>query len=231
MTFLTRTSNCTLASSLHLRHLLHRPELGAKCLTGRWVRRGRFSQGRQSVWQWLRKQVGFYGSKIRQWSHPLLITRHLVSKEVALLCYPCVPLGFWSPVCVCVCVCVCVSWVSQLCPTLPAHGLWPTRLLCPWTFSGKNTEVGCHFLLQGIFPTQGSDSHLLHLLHWQVDFFYPWTTREALDVLFLFFPKISPFLHPSTYHIILFKWFPPLACSLVWISGGSTLKPSARHLL
>ena len=32
--------------------------------------------------------------------------------------------------------------------------------------SGKNTGVGCHFLLQGIFPTQGSNPHLLH---WQVD--------------------------------------------------------------
>ena len=31
---------------------------------------------------------------------------------------------------------------------------------------GKNTGMGCHFLLQGIFPTQGSN---LHLLHWQMD--------------------------------------------------------------
>ena len=30
----------------------------------------------------------------------------------------------------------------------------PARLLSPWDFPGKNTEVGCHFLLQGIFPTQ-----------------------------------------------------------------------------
>ena len=30
-----------------------------------------------------------------------------------------------------------------------------TRLLCPWDFLGKNSGVGCHFLLQGIFPTQG----------------------------------------------------------------------------
>ena len=37
------------------------------------------------------------------------------------------------------------------------------RLLCPWNFPGKNTEVGCHFLLQGIFLTQGSNLHLLHL--------------------------------------------------------------------
>ena len=35
-------------------------------------------------------------------------------------------------------------------------------------FPGKNTRVGYHFLLQGIFPTQGSNPHLLHLLHWQV---------------------------------------------------------------
>ena len=26
------------------------------------------------------------------------------------------------------------------------------KLLCPWNFPGKNTEAGCHFLLQGIFP-------------------------------------------------------------------------------
>ena len=35
------------------------------------------------------------------------------------------------------------------------RGLKPTRLLRPWDFSGKNTGVGCHFLLQEIFPTQG----------------------------------------------------------------------------
>ena len=34
--------------------------------------------------------------------------------------------------------------------------------LCPWGFPGKNTRVGCHFLLQGIFPTQGSNPCLLH---------------------------------------------------------------------
>ena len=42
-----------------------------------------------------------------------------------------------------------------------AHGL-----LHPWDFSGKNTGVGCHFLLQGIFPTQVSNSRLLH---WKED--------------------------------------------------------------
>ena len=37
-----------------------------------------------------------------------------------------------------------------------------TKLLCPWDFQGKSTGVGCHFLLQGIFPTQGSNPGLSH---------------------------------------------------------------------
>ena len=37
------------------------------------------------------------------------------------------------------------------------HGLQPTGLLHPWDFPGKNTGVGCHFLLQGNFPTQRSN--------------------------------------------------------------------------
>ena len=48
----------------------------------------------------------------------------------------------------------------------------PTRLLCLWDFPGKNTGVGCHFLLQGILPTQGSNLSLLCILHWQEDFFF-----------------------------------------------------------
>ena len=38
----------------------------------------------------------------------------------------------------------------------------PARLLCPWDSPGKNTGVGCHFLLQGIFPTQGLNPGLPH---------------------------------------------------------------------
>ena len=46
--------------------------------------------------------------------------------------------------------------------SLQPHGLQPTRSLCPWDFPGKDTGVGCHFLLQGIFSTQGSNPGLLH---------------------------------------------------------------------
>ena len=50
-----------------------------------------------------------------------------------------------------------------------------TRLFCSWNCPGKNTRVGCHLLLQGIFPTQGSNSCLLH---WWADSL-PLNHREA----------------------------------------------------
>ena len=42
------------------------------------------------------------------------------------------------------------------------HGLQATRLLCSWNSPGKNTEVGSHSLLQGIFLTQGSNPLVLN---------------------------------------------------------------------
>ena len=46
--------------------------------------------------------------------------------------------------------------------------LWPVacKFLCLWDSPGKSTGVGCHSLLQGIFPTQGSNLSLLCLLRW-----------------------------------------------------------------
>ena len=56
--------------------------------------------------------------------------------------------------------------VAQLCPTLcdPMDCSLPgsEEPLSPWNFPGKSTGVGCHFLLQGIFPTQESNPSLLH---------------------------------------------------------------------
>ena len=40
--------------------------------------------------------------------------------------------------------------------------LWTAACQAPWDFPGKNTGVGCRFLLQGIFPTQGLNLHLPH---------------------------------------------------------------------
>ena len=55
----------------------------------------------------------------------------------------------------------------QSCLTLRLHGLQPARLFCPWDSPGKNTRVGHHALLHGIFLTQGSNWCLLCLLNWQ----------------------------------------------------------------
>ena len=69
-----------------------------------------------------------------------------------------------SFLCVCVCVCVC-ALVAQLCATLcelMPLGLMSLVLLCPCDSPGKNTGEGWHFLLQGKFPTQGSNPGLLH---------------------------------------------------------------------
>ena len=49
-------------------------------------------------------------------------------------------------ICVCVCVCVCVSCLV-VSNSLRPHGLGPTRPLCPWHSPGKNTGVGCNYLL------------------------------------------------------------------------------------
>ena len=59
-------------------------------------------------------------------------------------------------------------WIHISCTvvsnSVPSHGLQPARFLCAWDFPGKNTGVGCHFFLSGLFPTQGSNPCLLH---WQ----------------------------------------------------------------
>ena len=51
---------------------------------------------------------------------------------------------------------------SVMSDSVQSQGLYSARLLCPWDFPGKNTGEGCCFLLQGIFPIQGSNPGLLH---------------------------------------------------------------------
>ena len=58
---------------------------------------------------------------------------------------------------------------SQSCPTLRPHGLYSTRLLGPWYVSRQEYWSGLPFPPPGIFPTQGQNSYLFHLLHWQAD--------------------------------------------------------------
>ena len=62
----------------------------------------------------------------------------------------------------CVCVYVLSLFSHQVVfNSLRPHRLQTTRLLCPWGYPGKNTRKSCHFLLQGVFTTQGLNLHLL----------------------------------------------------------------------
>ena len=70
--------------------------------------------------------------------------------------------------------------VAKSCLTLAIPWTVATRLLCPWDFPGKNTGVDCYFLLQGVFPTQGSNPCLFHCRR----IIYHWATREALMHLY-----------------------------------------------
>ena len=89
----------------------------------------------------------------------------------------------------------------QSCPTL-----WPASLFCSWDSPGKNTGVGCPFLLQGIFPTGGLNPCLLHVLHWQADSL-PLSDRGS--------PVVSSAVQqsesPVCFHIFPLFWisFPP----------------------
>ena len=79
--------------------------------------------------------------------------------------------------------CVSIS-CSVMSDSLQPRGLY-CQAPCPWDSPGKNTGVGCHFRLQGIFPTQESNpglpyygeipyhlSHLLEVSHVKKEFYF-----------------------------------------------------------
>ena len=69
---------------------------------------------------------------------------------------------------------------------------------------GKNTGVGCHALLQGMFPSQGSNLPLLHLLHWQVGSLplAPPGKPFELSISYLFSSFIGCLLQPQGQRIL-----------------------------
>ena len=86
------------------------------------------------------------------------------------------------------------SICAQSCPTLCDPMDCSPPVGCPYDFPCKNTEVSCHFLLQGIFPTQELNLSLLCLLHWQAD--------------------SLPLSHPGSPNILISSWF---ICSLTYL--------------
>ena len=85
-------------------------------------------------------------------------------------------------------------WLSAT-PWTVAH-----QVLWPQDSPGKNTGVGCHALLQGIFPTQESNTYL-RLLHCR-QILYGWTTGEALNQVYSNI-KLKVFLKKQHANIIL----------------------------
>ena len=75
------------------------------------------------------------------------------------------------------------------------------EVLCPWDFSGKNIEVGCHALLQGIFPKQGSNLHLLHCRQ----ILYHWATGDLTYLNYIHKDPISKGGHIHRYQGLDFK--------------------------
>ena len=71
-----------------------------------------------------------------------------------------------------------VKWVLKCVQLFATPWTVACQAPLPWDFSGKNTRVGCHFLLHGIFLTQGSNPCLQHLLHCS-QILYHWTTSSV----------------------------------------------------
>ena len=84
---------------------------------------------------------------------------------------------------------------SVMSNSLQPYGLQPARLLCPWDFPGRHTGVNCHFLLQGIIPTQGLNLHLLCLLRcWWIP--YPLSHQGSQDGVILALTSLMHCLVP-----------------------------------
>ena len=101
------------------------------------------------------------------------------------------------------------SFTSVVSKSVRCYGLQSARLLCPWDSPGKNTGVGGHDLLPGIFSTQGSSPHLMHLLIcWQI--LYPLSHLENPSVQFsrsVVFDSLRPYgLYPTR---VLCPWHSP----------------------
>ena len=65
-------------------------------------------------------------------------------------------------VCVCMCVCACTRALSHVqFFVIPGQSSPPDSFVHE-IFPSKNTGMDCHFLFQGVFLTQGSNSHLYH---------------------------------------------------------------------
>ena len=80
---------------------------------------------------------------------------------------------------------------SVVSDSLQTHGLQPARLLCPWDFPGKNSGVGCHFLLQN----KHANANMISVVYyrrewvselWQIYEMEAWASIEKILIVFFF---------------------------------------------
>ena len=96
----------------------------------------------------------------------------------------------------------------------------PSRLLCPWDSLGKNTGVGCHFLLQGIFPIQELNPGLLH---WR-QILYQLSYKGSLHMDFIKASGLFP-VDSSSHLYTIWPWWSllnflrPPACPLGFLDS------------
>ena len=156
---------CKLVFCLHRDPLQPRAASWAQdCGTQDWGQQMRFLTKPAGSWLCTFLKMLAYLDPQPLWCFPDL--RDILSMQLLLLCQ--------SHACDTVVV---KMLVTQSClPLLWPHGLQPVRLLCPWDSPGKSTGVGSHALLQGIFPTQGSNLGLTHCRK----FFTIWATSRIL---------------------------------------------------
>ena len=121
------------------------------------------------------------------------------------------------------------SEVTQSCVTLCNPRLEPIRPLHPWNFPGKSTGVGFHFLLQGIFPTQGLNSglpycgHMLFLLSHQGSPLLPYICNHSLIYYSWILNSVQLFSHVqlfATPRTVAYKVPPSMAFSRQEYWGG-----------
>ena len=98
---------------------------------------------------------------------------------------------------------------SESCSVM-SDSLWPCGLYRPWNSLGQNTGVGNIFLLQGIFPTQGSNPRLwgciISVSFMELSKYYIWIQKNYL-------------IFKEEKHLL---WFPPkgkyLSINIRWVN-------------
>ena len=102
----------------------------------------------------------------------------------------------------------CMLVCSVMSDSLRHLGLQPGRLLCPWDFLGKHTEVGYRLLLQGIFLTHGWNPHFLCLLNCKADCLFAQPSGSPIS-------RYNFFLYFSHFFGFVFFFLCAFVCFLI----------------